>query len=149
MYYLSKEGKKELLEKKKRLIEKLKISTKETGAIKVKKDSCNTGFMLSTRENQKIRRKIKDINEILENAEIIDIDEIKDDVVCIGSEVKLCFPSGKVVSYTVGLDDPECQFKRISTKTSLGKEVLGCEPGEVVKYIANGEEREVKILNIT
>ena len=145
--YLSVEGKKELEERKNNLIEKRRQISRDVGRDKLKSDSSNTSFMSGTRELQRLRRKIEDINEILEDAEVIDIEELETDVVCPGCEVVICFPMGEVETYVVGVNDPDCN-NRISLKSPLGKEIIGRKEGEVVQYSVNGKVREVKIKNI-
>ena len=145
--YLSVEGKKRLKEEKKKLEEKRKKISKGVGTTKLKSDSSNTSFMSGTRELQRLRRKIEEINEILEDAEVIDIEELETDVVCPGCEVVICFPMGEVETYLVGVNDPDCN-NRISLKSPLGKEIIGRKEGEVVQYSVNGKVREAKIKNI-
>ncbi len=145
--YLSVEGKKKLKERKNNLIEKRRQISRDVGRDKLKSDSSNTSFMSGTRELQRLRRKIEDINEVLNSAEVINVEEIETDVVCPGCEVVICFPMGEVETYVVGVNDPDCN-NRISLKSPLGKEIIGRKEGEVVQYSVNGKVREVKIKNI-
>ena len=145
--YVSVEGEKRLKEERKKLVEKRKKISKGVGTTKLKSDSSNTSFINETRELQRIKRKIEDINEVLNSAEVINVEEIETDVVCPGCEVIICFPMGQVQRYVVGLDDPDCSNK-ISLEAPLGKEIIGRKEGEVVQYSVNGKVREAKIKNI-
>ena len=145
--YLSVEGKKKLKERKNNLIEKRRQISRDVGRDKLKSDSSNTSFMSGTRELQRLRRKIEDINEVLEDAEVIDIEELETDVVCPGCQVVVSFSMGDVETYVVGINDPDCN-NSISLNAPLGKEIIGRKEGEVVQYSVNGKVREVKIKNI-
>ena len=145
--FLTVEGKKELEERKEKLLREQKECAKRLGKQRLKKHDCNSGFIADNRGLQTINRKIKKINELLEEATVINGEDIPKDCVGIGSEVTICFPSGEEVEYIIGVKDPN-KNNVISSKAPLGKEIIGKERGEIVCYEVNGKKKEVKIKNI-
>jgi len=144
--YLSVEGKKKLEKQKRELVEKQKKISKSVGSSRLKSDSCNNSFINGSRELQRIKRKIEDINEVLNDAEVIDVEELDTAEVCPGCEVIICFPAGETQKYVVGLDDPGVHS--ISLNAPLGKKIIGRKEGEIVEYEVRGEVKEVMIKNI-
>ena len=144
--YLSVEGKRQLEERKNNLIEKRRQISRDVGRDKLKSDSSNTSFMSGTRELQRLRRIIEDIDELIKEAEIICLDDVRTDEVAVGSVVTVVFSDGTECEYIVGLSDPQCN--KISTDAPLGKNILGAKVGETVRYSVQNRQIEVRIQEI-
>ncbi len=142
---LTAEGLERLKEKKKELRRKRKELNQNPE--RIKSHGTNNGHILSATERSRIDQRIRDIDRMINNAEIVSEDEIDEEVVSIGCKVKLCFASGYEDIYVVGVSDPH-RSNKISLEAPLAC-IVGKKKGDIVTFKVDKREREVKIANIT
>jgi transcription elongation factor GreA len=93
----------------------------------------NVVFDAAVEEQNLIDGKIQEIEEVLNNAQIVSKEDIKDDVVMIGSKV-VVESEGKRDTFTiVGSAEADPTKRYISNESPVGKALLGAKLGSQVK----------------
>ena len=90
------------------------------------------------------------LEERLANARVIEADEIKSDVVGIGSRVRLKdMDANETIEYTiVGSAEANPSENRLSNESPVGKAILGHKKGEIVEVAAPRGSLKFKIMDI-
>ncbi len=98
-----------------------------------------------------LERRIAELDGKLANVRIIEDENFPDDKVYIGAYVKLAdLQTETEVSYLlVSSEEADYKAGKISTSSPVGKALLGCEVGDVVKVKAPGGIKEYEILEIS
>ncbi len=111
----------------------------------------NAEYDAAKDEQSEIENRIKVIEEILKNAEVVDETEYEEGKVGIGSVVKIRDVGTKEeIEYKiVGSTEASILSGSISNESPLGKALLGHEAGETVKINAPVGMLKYKILKIT
>ena len=85
----------------------------------------NAEYDEARNEQAKTEARIKELEELIRNAKVIDEDEIDTSIVSIGSTVKLRTPDGSVVEYSiVGSNEADPASYRISDLSPIGKALV-------------------------
>jgi len=115
----------------------------------------NAEYDAALDEQRDIETRIKEIEEILKNVEIVDEDEIDLDVVSVGCTVTLLSlepdddeDDEEVVYRIVGSSETDSLDGSISNESPLGMAMYGKRIGDTVTVEAPGGEFHYKILNI-
>lgn len=145
------------LEKLENELEELKTKTRKDLADKIKKAiafgdlSENSEFDEAKNEQALVEERIAKIEAILKNAKIIDSNELTDDLVQIGSKVKIeDLTYNEVVEYRiVGSMEADPSKGRISDESPVGKSLLGHRVGEEVKAKTPLGVSKIKIVEIS
>ena len=93
---------------------------------------------LSTTRREEIKKdiaeaRIKELEELIRNAKVIDEDTVDTTVVSIGSTVKIKKADGDVVAYNiVGSNEADPENFRISDQSPIGKALIGLRAGSKV-----------------
>jgi len=148
-YYLTEKRLEELKEK----LEDLKINKRREIAERLKQAkefgdlSENSEYASAKEDKSKLERDIFDLEDILKRASIIQKSGVVD-VVEVGSTVRVK-KNDDVFSYQiVGPSEANPQGGKISNESPLGKGLLGCRVGDVVKIDAPGGVAEYHITKI-
>jgi|YelNatPaOPRAMG01_1025707.scaffolds.fasta_scaffold00616_22 transcription elongation factor GreA len=113
----------------------------------------NAEYESAKQKQAYIDAKIREIEDKLANAEIIEIDKnkIDPDKVAFGAFVSLKdINSDKVVSYLiVGEDEADYKNGSISITSPLAKELLGCRKGDIIEIQTSKAIKEYEIIEIS
>lgn len=111
----------------------------------------NSEYDEAKNEQAEIEARIVEIENMLNNAKVIDEDNIATDVVSIGSKVKLedMEDSSTEEYYIVGSTEADPMKGKISDESPVGAALLGHKIDEIVIVEAPGGKLEYKIVNIS
>ena len=131
--------------KRQDVIEKLKIA-RDFGDL-----SENAEYDAARDEQRKLEAEIEKIEETLRVAKIVDIKDIKTDVVGVGTTVKLYDEEfDEEVQYSI-VGSLECNPSKglISNESPIGKSLMGKKVGDVVNVEAPAGVITMKVLSIS
>ena len=144
------------LKKMEQELENLKTVRRKEVAEKIKEArgqgdlSENAEYDAAKEEQGEIESRIVQLENLLRNAEVIDEDVLKMDVVNLGSKVTvLDVEFDEEMEYTiVGSTEANSLKGKISNESPVGKALLGKQVGDIVKVETPGGEFEYKVLSI-
>lgn len=112
--------------------------------------SDNADYRVAKERRDYIESKIKELDDKLARAQIIDPKDINTDKVVFGCTVLLRdLESDKQVRYKiVGADEADIKNGRISINSPVAKALIGKKVGDVVTVIVPSGKREFEILEI-
>ncbi|MEX2054443.1 MAG: transcription elongation factor GreA [Candidatus Colwellbacteria bacterium] len=150
MEYLTKEKFEELsaelerlkVEGRKEVTESLKIA-KELGDL-----SENAQYIEAREEQQRIERRISELEQMLKEAEIISMRSKKRDAVEVGATVEVVKDGRTSKFYIVGSSEANPMEGFISNESPLGRVLIGKKVGDVVKFKIPEGETQYKIKSI-
>ena len=94
----------------------------------------NAEYDAARNEQAKVEARIKELEELIRNAKIIDEGEIDTSVVSIGSFVKVKNANGNEIAYTiVGSNEVDPDKCMISDQSPIGKKLIGTRAGAKVE----------------
>lgn len=110
----------------------------------------NSEYDDAKNEQAMLEHRIAMLEERLTNARVIEANEIKSDVVGIGSRVRLKdLDANETLEYTiVGSAEANPSENRLSNESPVGKAILGRKKGEVVEVAAPRGSLKFKIMDI-
>jgi transcription elongation factor GreA len=110
----------------------------------------NSEYDDAKNEQAMLEHRIAMLEERLANARVIEADEIKSDVVGIGSRVRLKdMAANETIEYTiVGSAEANPSENRLSNESPVGKAILGHKKGEIVEVAAPRGALKFKIMDI-
>jgi transcription elongation factor GreA len=110
----------------------------------------NSEYDDAKNEQAMLEHRIALLEERLANARVIEADEIKSDVVGIGSRVRLKdMDANETIEYTiVGSAEANPSENRLSNESPVGKAIMGHKKGEVVEVAAPRGSLKFKIMDI-
>ena len=150
---LTDEGLKKLEEE----LEQLKTVTRKEVADKIKVAlsfgdlSENSEYDEAKNEQALVESRIVQIEAMLKNVKILDEDELTNDIVSVGSKIKLFDKEfDEEVDYQiVGSTDADPMSGRISDESPVGQSLLGHKVGDVVEVETPGGVCLYEVLEIT
>ena len=90
----------------------------------------NAEYDAARNEQAKTEARIKELEELIRNAKVIDEDTVDTSVVSIGSLVKLKGAYGNVVEYSiVGSNEADPDKLKISDQSPIGRKLIGARAG--------------------
>ena len=109
----------------------------------------NSEYDEARNEQAKVEARIKELDDLIEHAVIIDESKIDDSVVSIGSTVKV-LQNGEEIEYSiVGSNEADPFMFKISDLSPIGKALMGAHEGkELVVEIPAGEIK-LKVLAVS
>lgn len=110
----------------------------------------NAEYHAAKEEQGFVEGRIKEIEDKLARAHVIDPASIKSDKVVFGATVTLIdLDSGTEVTYQiVGVDEADIDHGKVSITSPIARALIGKEEGDVVVVRAPGGEREYEIQEI-
>ena len=111
----------------------------------------NAEYDEARNEQAKVEARIKDLEELIQNAVIVDETKIDNSVISIGSSVLVHDEDmdEDVEHSIVGSNEANPMEKKISEQSPLGRALVGHRAGDEVVVMAPGGEYKVKILDVT
>lgn len=109
----------------------------------------NSEYDEARNEQAKVESRIKELEELVQNAEISNEDDFDEDVVGLGSLVKV-ESNGREVSYSiVGSNEANPFENKISDMSVIGKALIGKRAGHNVTVQTNAGQVVIKVLEVS
>ena len=109
----------------------------------------NSEYDEARTEQGKVEARIKELDELIEHAVVIDESEIDDSVASIGSTVKV-LQNGKEIEYSiVGSNEADPFENKISDLSPIGKALIGAHEGKEVEFEAPAGVVTIKVLSVS
>ena len=109
----------------------------------------NSEYDEARNEQAKVEARIKELDELIENAVIIDESKIDDSVVSIGSTVKV-LQNGMEIEYSiVGSNEADPFENKISDLSPIGKALIGAHEGKELVVETPVGEITLKVLAVS
>ena len=149
-YILTREGKAELEAE----LDTLKNVTRKRVSEKIKEArsfgdlSENAEYDEAKNEQAEVEARIGEIENMLKYARVLDDDEIRSDVVTIGSKVILGIFGEEREYQIVGSTEADPYKNKLSNESPIGEAILNMSAGDIVKANTPGGELEIKIISI-
>ena len=109
----------------------------------------NSEYDEARNEQAKIESRIKELEELIQNAEVSNDDDIDESIVSLGSYVKMIL-NGKETAYSiVGSNEANPFENKISDMSVVGKALIGKTAGSELQIKTNAGQIEIKVLEVT
>ena len=110
----------------------------------------NAEYDEARNEQAKIEARIKELEELIRNAKVIDEEQIDTGLVSIGSLVKIKMPTGDVVEYSiVGSNEADPDSFKISDRSPIGKSLVGTRAGAKVSVEVPAGKLVIEVLEVS
>ncbi len=111
----------------------------------------NSEYEDAKNEQGFIEGRILSIEKMLRNAKVIDEQDVKDNVVGVGTKVKLIEVNGgtEVEYMIVGSAEADPEQSKISNESPVGRSLMGQKVGSVVNVIVPMGTIQYKVIGIT
>ena len=110
----------------------------------------NAEYDEARNEQAKVEARIKDLEELIANAVIVDESKIDTSIVSVGSTVKVMdYDMDIEVEYTlVGSNEANPAENKISDQSPIGRAMIGTRAGQEISVLTPGGEIKMKILEV-
>ena len=109
----------------------------------------NSEYDEARNEQAKVEARIKELEELIQNAEVSNDTDVEEDVISLGSIVKL-LNNGREVEYSiVGSNEANPFENKISDMSVIGKALIGKRAGDDVAVITNAGQVTIKVLDVS
>ncbi len=109
----------------------------------------NSEYDEARNEQAKVEARIKELEELIQNAEVTNEDDIDESVIGLGSLVKLT-KNGVETQYSiVGSNEANPFENKISDMSLIGGAIVGKRAGDEVTVRTNAGEVSIKILEVS
>ena len=109
----------------------------------------NSEYDEARNEQAKIETRIKELEELIRNAEITSDDDMDEGVVGLGSTVKLVNNGAEVVYSIVGSNEANPFENKISDMSLIGKALIGKRAGDELEIKTNAGQVVIKVLEVS
>ena len=110
----------------------------------------NAEYDEARNEQAKTEARIKELEELIRNAKIVDEDAIDTSVVGIGSTVKIERADGTIAEYSiVGSNEADPAAFKISDQSPIGKKLIGARAGANVTVEVPAGKITLKVLEVS
>ena len=108
----------------------------------------NSEYDEARNEQAKVEARIKELEELIQNAEVTSGDDMDEGVVGLGSSVKLKKNGVEITYSIVGSNEANPFENKISDLSVIGKAIVGKTAGDKVTAQANAGAVEIEILEV-
>ncbi|MBR2432198.1 MAG: transcription elongation factor GreA [Clostridia bacterium] len=109
----------------------------------------NSEYDEARNEQAKVESRIKELEELIQNAEISNDDDFDEDVVGLGSLVKMVV-NGREAEYSiVGSNEANPFENKISDMSAIGKSIIGKRAGDETTVQVNAGQVTIKVLEVS
>ena len=110
----------------------------------------NAEYDEARNEQAKVEARIKDLEDLIANAAIVDETKIDTSIVSVGSTVKvLDYDMDMEVEYTlVGSNEASPSEFKISDQSPIGRALIGSRAGQELSILTPGGEIKMKVLEV-
>ncbi len=109
----------------------------------------NSEYDEARNEQAKIETRIKELEELIRNAEITSDDDMDEGVVGLGSTVKVVTNGREVVYSIVGSNEANPFENKISDMSLIGKSLIGKRMGDELEIKTNAGQVVIKVLEVS
>ena len=109
----------------------------------------NSEYDEARNEQAKIETHIKELEELIRNAEISNDDDMDEGVVGLGSTVKVVTNGKEVVYSIVGSNEANPFENKISDMSLIGKSLIGKRMGDELEIKTNAGQVVIKVLEVS
>ena len=109
----------------------------------------NSEYDEARNEQAKVEARIKELEALIQNAEVSEDTDFDADVVGLGSTVKLSNNGAEVVYSIVGSNEANPFENKISDMSAIGKAIIGKRAGDEVIVRAVAGEIKIKVLEVS
>ena len=109
----------------------------------------NSEYDEARNEQAKIENRIKELEELIQNAEISNEDDIDESVIGLGSFVKMILNGNETAYSIVGSNEANPFENKISDMSLIGKALIGKTAGSELQIKTNAGQVEIKVLEVT
>ncbi|MBO7176163.1 MAG: transcription elongation factor GreA [Clostridia bacterium] len=111
----------------------------------------NAEYDEARNEQAKVEARIKDLEELIANAVIVDESKIDTSIVSVGSTVKVMdYDLDMEVEYTlVGSNEADPASGKISDQSPIGRALIGARAGQDISVLTPGGELKMKLLDVS
>ena len=109
----------------------------------------NSEYDEARNEQAKVEARIKELDELIENAVIIDESKIDNSVVSIGSTVKVLLNGNEIDYSIVGSNEADPFENKISDLSPIGKALIGAHEGNEISVETPAGEMKLKVLAVS
>ena len=109
----------------------------------------NSEYDEARNEQAKIENRIKELEELIQNAEISNEDDIDESVIGLGSFVKMILNGNEPAYSIVGSNEANPFENKISDMSLIGKALIGKTAGSELQIKTNAGQVEIKVLEVT
>ncbi len=109
----------------------------------------NSEYDEARNEQAKNEARIKELEDLLENAIILDESTIDTSVISLGSCAKVQGPMGEVVFDLVGSNESNPADGKISDQSPIGAALIGKRAGDTIRVDTPGGAIEMKVLEVS
>ena len=109
----------------------------------------NSEYDEARNEQAKIETRIKELEELIRNAEISNDDDMDEGVVGLGSTVKVVTNGKEVVYSIVGSNEANPFENKISDMSLIGKALIGKRMGDELEIKTNAGQVVIKVLEVS
>ena len=108
----------------------------------------NSEYDEARNEQAKVEARIKELEELIQNAEVTSGDDMDEGVVGLGSNVRLKKNGVEITYSIVGSNEANPFENKISDLSAIGKAIVGKVAGDKVIAQANSGAVEIEILEV-
>ena len=108
----------------------------------------NSEYDEARNEQAKVEARIKELEELIQNAEVTSGDDMDEGVVGLGSNVRLTKNGVEITYSIVGSNEANPFENKISDLSVIGKAIVGKTAGDKVTAQANTGAVEIEILEV-
>ncbi|MBE6535309.1 MAG: transcription elongation factor GreA [Ruminococcaceae bacterium] len=109
----------------------------------------NSEYDEARNEQAKIETRIKELEELMRNAEISNDDDMDEGIVGLGSTVKVVTNGKEVVYSIVGSNEANPFENKISDMSLIGKALIGKRMGDELEIKTNAGQVVIKVLEVS
>ena len=110
----------------------------------------NAEYDAARNEQAKVEARIKELEELIRNAKVIDEETIDTTVVSIGSSVKVKTADGSEIEYSiVGSNEVDPDSFKISDQSPIGKKLIGARAGMTVVVEVPSGKISLEVLEVS
>ena len=110
----------------------------------------NAEYDAARNEQAKVEARIKELEELIRNAKVVDEDTIDTSVVSLGSVVRIRTANGEEREYSiVGSNEVDPMVFRISDRSPIGKALIGTRANTTITVdLPSGAKTEITVLSV-
>ncbi len=109
----------------------------------------NSEYDEARNEQAKNEARIKELEDLLENAVILDESTIDTSVISLGSSAKVQGPMGEVVYDLVGSNESNPAEGKISDQSPIGAALIGKRAGDTIRVDTPGGAIEMTVVEVS
>ncbi len=109
----------------------------------------NSEYDEARNEQAKNEARIKELEELVENAVILDESNVDSTVISLGSTAVVLTPMGEVTYSLVGSNESNPMEGKISDQSPIGDALIGKREGDAVDVLTPGGSMHMKVVSVS